>query len=78
MLSRKTTVHVSNMHRIRWPMNLSTDDRVLQKLEEILCCFLPAIQENTSLKELDIRCHCGPSNLALVRFRISRAYGLGV
>jgi Ran GTPase-activating protein (RanGAP) involved in mRNA processing and transport len=35
--------------------------------EEILCCFLPAIQESTSLKELHINFPLigGPSNLAL-------------
>jgi hypothetical protein len=39
----------------------------LRHREEILCCFLPAIQESTSLKELDMKWPRGggPSNLAL-------------
>jgi hypothetical protein len=42
------------------------DDRELQQREEILCCFLPAFQESTSLKELyiDFPLIGGPSNLA--------------
>jgi hypothetical protein len=35
--------------------------------EEMLCCFLPAIQESTSLKELrmELPCGSGTSNLGL-------------
>jgi hypothetical protein len=43
-----------------------TNDRVVQEYEEMLCCFLLAIQESTSLKELEIIRPLigGPSNLA--------------
>jgi hypothetical protein len=40
-------------------------DRPLQQREEMLCCFLPAIQESTSLKELGMGLPLiGGSNLA--------------
>jgi hypothetical protein len=60
----RTSKHVQH---IRWPMNLSTDDRALKQREDMFCCFLPAIQESTSLKELDIDLPLigGSSNLAL-------------
>jgi hypothetical protein len=56
-----------HLQHIRWHMNSSTDDRLLRLREEILCCFLPAIQESTSLKELHMELPAigGPSNLAL-------------
>jgi hypothetical protein len=56
------------LQRIRWKQIRTTDDRALQQREEMFCCFLAAIQESTSLKELDIdspREGDGPSNLAL-------------
>jgi hypothetical protein len=42
------------------------DPRLLNQLEETICCFLSAIQESTSLKELhiDFPLMVGPSNLA--------------
>jgi hypothetical protein len=42
------------------------NDLELRHREEMLCYFLPAIQESTSLKELDIELVCGrgPSDLA--------------
>jgi hypothetical protein len=54
------------LQRIRWNGKVNTDDRALQQREEMLCCFLPAIQESTSLKELhiDLPLIGGPSNLA--------------
>jgi hypothetical protein len=44
------------LQRIHWPNRLKRDHRelVLRHREEILCCFLPALQESTSLKELDM------------------------
>jgi hypothetical protein len=57
------------LQRIRWPKELNTEYRecVLRQREEILCCFLSALQESTSLKELhiDFRLIGGPPNLAL-------------
>jgi hypothetical protein len=55
------------LQHIRWYGNWMTNDRSLKQHEEMLCCFLPAIQESTSLKELQINfpCGSGPSNLAL-------------
>jgi Ran GTPase-activating protein (RanGAP) involved in mRNA processing and transport len=52
------------LQRIKWEDQFRGDDRVF---EEILCHYLPAIQESTSLKELHINFHLigGPSNLAL-------------
>jgi hypothetical protein len=43
-----------------------TDDRELRHREEILCCFLPALQESTSLRELSTELPPvgGSSNLA--------------
>jgi hypothetical protein len=56
------------LQRIHWRRDLQ-DRRefVLQHREEILCCFLSAIQESTSLKELqiDLPLIGGPSTLAL-------------
>jgi Ran GTPase-activating protein (RanGAP) involved in mRNA processing and transport len=41
------------LQRIRWPDDyVMRNGRELQQHEEMLCCFLPAIQESTSLKEL--------------------------
>jgi hypothetical protein len=55
------------LQRIHWNGELNAGDRELQLCEEILCYFLPAFQESTSLKELHInfRLIGGPSNLAL-------------
>jgi hypothetical protein len=55
------------LQRIRWNGDLGTEYRELQQREEILCCFLPALQESTSLKELDINFPLtgGPSSLPL-------------
>jgi Ran GTPase-activating protein (RanGAP) involved in mRNA processing and transport len=55
------------LQRIRWNGNWMTDDRSLQQHEEMLCCFLPTLQECVSLKELDISMPIidGPSNQAL-------------
>jgi hypothetical protein len=51
------------LHRINW----DGEDQRYQQREEILCCFLLAFQESTSLKELDIHSPLigRPSNLAL-------------
>jgi hypothetical protein len=38
----------------RWNGDWGGDDQELRHREEILCCFLPAIQESTSLKDLHI------------------------
>jgi hypothetical protein len=55
------------LQRIRLILTGVINARALQQHEEMLCCFLPAIQESTSLKELKIKfpLNCGPSNLAL-------------
>jgi Ran GTPase-activating protein (RanGAP) involved in mRNA processing and transport len=49
-----------SLHHIHWPKYMRTR-------EEILCCFLPAFQESSSLKELDMELPSidGSSNLAL-------------
>jgi hypothetical protein len=54
------------LQRIHWLKYWETDNRGLQHCEEMFCCFLPALQESTSLKKLDIDFppNCGPSNLA--------------
>jgi Leucine-rich repeat (LRR) protein len=56
-----------HLQRIRWLTYYSANDRVLQQLEEIHCCFLPAIQESTSLKQLymELPSFGGKFNLAL-------------
>jgi Ran GTPase-activating protein (RanGAP) involved in mRNA processing and transport len=56
-----------HLQRIQWDVELEGDDRELRRCEEILCCFLDAIQESTSLKELEISLTPtgGLSNLAL-------------
>jgi Ran GTPase-activating protein (RanGAP) involved in mRNA processing and transport len=53
------------LQHFRW--NLTRNDRVFWQPQEMLCHFLPAFQESTSLKELDINFPLisGPSNLAL-------------
>jgi Ran GTPase-activating protein (RanGAP) involved in mRNA processing and transport len=53
-----------HLHRIRWLK--SSDDRLLKLHEALLCCFLPALQESTSLLELHITFPPGggPSSLA--------------
>jgi Ran GTPase-activating protein (RanGAP) involved in mRNA processing and transport len=53
------------LQRFRW--NLPRNDRGLPQPQEMLCHLLPAFQENTSLKELDINFPhiSGLSNLAL-------------
>jgi Ran GTPase-activating protein (RanGAP) involved in mRNA processing and transport len=53
------------LQRFRW--KLPRYDRVVQQPQEMLCYFLPAFQESTSLKELDINfpLFSGPPNLAL-------------
>jgi Ran GTPase-activating protein (RanGAP) involved in mRNA processing and transport len=45
----------------------SWNNRELQHREEMICCFLPAFQESTSLKELHMDCPFidGSSNMAL-------------
>jgi Ran GTPase-activating protein (RanGAP) involved in mRNA processing and transport len=55
------------LQRINWEDELRGDDRALRLRQEILCCFLNAIQESTSLKELHMELPFigGPSNLAL-------------
>jgi hypothetical protein len=40
-----------HLQSIRW--NLAWDAE-FQQCEEVLCCFLPAIQESTSLKEVEM------------------------
>jgi Leucine-rich repeat (LRR) protein len=54
------------LQRICWARHLMIGGRVMQQHEEMLCCFLPAIQESTSLKELEINFPRvgGSSNLA--------------
>jgi Leucine-rich repeat (LRR) protein len=42
------------LQRICWARHLMMGQRAMQQHEEMLCCFLPAIQESTSIKELDI------------------------
>jgi hypothetical protein len=55
-----------HLQRVCWNHDWMTNDRELRHREEILCCFLPAIQESASLKELHIELPCGrgPSCLA--------------
>jgi Ran GTPase-activating protein (RanGAP) involved in mRNA processing and transport len=56
------------LQRIYWLRNWMLDEEfVLRYREEMFCCFLPAIQECTSLKELDLDLPPigGPSILAL-------------
>jgi hypothetical protein len=55
------------LKRIQWNEESSGNDLDLRRCEETLCCFLAAIQESTSLKELDMESprQGGPSNLAL-------------
>jgi hypothetical protein len=57
------------LQRIHWPRNSNIGHRqsVLRHREEMFCCFLPAFQESTSLKELDMELPRGrgPSNQAL-------------
>jgi hypothetical protein len=50
------------LQRIRWPRYA----RTTEEREEMFCCFLPAFQKSTSLKELDMNLpHIGgPSSLA--------------
>jgi Leucine-rich repeat (LRR) protein len=57
----RTSTHLQH---IRWDVDR---DAELRQCEEVLCCFLPAIQESTSLKELQISFTVtgGPSDLAL-------------
>jgi Ran GTPase-activating protein (RanGAP) involved in mRNA processing and transport len=54
------------LQRIRWPGCSMTSDRDFQRREEMLCCFLPALQQSTSLKKLHmiLPLRGGPSNLA--------------
>jgi Ran GTPase-activating protein (RanGAP) involved in mRNA processing and transport len=57
-----------HLQRIHWDVESGADYRFGSRhREEILCCFLPAIQESTSLKELHINFPVtgGPSHLAL-------------
>jgi hypothetical protein len=51
------------LQRIRWGRYARTHE----EREEMFCCFLPAFQESTSLKKLDMELPTigGPSNLAL-------------
>jgi hypothetical protein len=59
----------TSKQRICWHDYSMTDDRELQPCEEMFCCFLPALQESTSLKQLHISMEMprggGPSSLAL-------------
>jgi Ran GTPase-activating protein (RanGAP) involved in mRNA processing and transport len=54
------------LQHIRWNLKWRAEHREVQ-CEEMLCCLLPAFQDSTSLKELDIDFPFigGPSNLAL-------------
>jgi Leucine-rich repeat (LRR) protein len=56
-----------HLQRICWPKYWNSDDASFQLRQEKSCCFLPAIQKSTSLKELHINFAliAGPSNLAL-------------
>jgi hypothetical protein len=55
------------LQRILWNPSRIVDDEVLQQREAMLCSFLPAFQESTSLEELNIKfpLQGGPSYLAL-------------
>jgi Ran GTPase-activating protein (RanGAP) involved in mRNA processing and transport len=55
-----------HLQRVCWNHDWTMNDQELRHREEILCCILLAIQESTSLKELDIELPCGrgPSYLA--------------
>jgi hypothetical protein len=54
------------LQRIRWDGEWGAEHRDLRHREEILCCFLSALQESTSLKELHMELppFRGSSNLA--------------
>jgi Ran GTPase-activating protein (RanGAP) involved in mRNA processing and transport len=54
------------LQHIRWSQRFMVGARELRHCEFILCSFLPAIQESTSLKKLDIQLPLsgGPSSLA--------------
>jgi Ran GTPase-activating protein (RanGAP) involved in mRNA processing and transport len=62
----RTSKRLQRIRLYRWLNKWETDNRKLQHCEEMFCCFLPALQESTSLKKLDIDFppNCGPSNLA--------------
>jgi hypothetical protein len=55
------------LQRIRWHVIAYPRVGLLKRHEEMFCCFLPAFQESTSLKELHINFPLtgGLSNLAL-------------
>jgi Ran GTPase-activating protein (RanGAP) involved in mRNA processing and transport len=55
------------LQRVIWCEASNGDDRELRERDEIICCFLHAFQESTSLKILHINFLVtgGPSNLAL-------------
>jgi hypothetical protein len=55
------------LQRICWPGSWMTNDRSFRQYEDTFCCFLPALQESTALKELNIHFPLigEPSNLAL-------------
>jgi Ran GTPase-activating protein (RanGAP) involved in mRNA processing and transport len=55
------------LQRIEWDGSSYTDDRESEQCQKMLCYFLPAFQESTSLKELQMQLPIigdGPSNLA--------------
>jgi Leucine-rich repeat (LRR) protein len=53
------------LQRIEWNLSWMSDTLALERYEEMMCCFLPAFQESTSLKELRIDLpHGGASSLA--------------
>jgi hypothetical protein len=56
-----------HLQHIRWNGDWVARNQEWRSCEEISCCFLPAIQESTSLKELhmELPSRDGPSNLAL-------------
>jgi hypothetical protein len=55
------------LQSISWPKDFFSNDRENPQNEEMLCCFMSALRESTSLKELDINFPRGggPSNLTL-------------
>jgi hypothetical protein len=60
----RTSKHLQRTH---WNEEEGGDDRELWQREAIICCFLAAFQESTSLKEIrmELPRGGGPSNLAL-------------
>jgi hypothetical protein len=56
------------LQRVIWKGEIDGERRELRPCEDMLCCFLPAFQESTSLRELymELPFQGGPSNLAFI------------